>query len=149
MWATGGGPISLDVGGNDSARLLKNRSAYPLGGSQLLKTGQGGGVWRAEEHPARRVKWVQAHSELRGQAGDHQPEGQVGVEEPWRERNAERAHPDTFGVAGNSSDCHSNSKRTSPSVENCTLCSKQKCYFPIGLGTWKECSLDSRGPWWE
>ena len=82
---------------------------------KLLKTGRGGGVWRADEHPAPRVKWVQAHTELGGQAGDHRPEGQVCMEERRRERSAERARPDTFGVAGNSSDSHSNSKRTSPS----------------------------------
>ena len=68
------------------------------------------------------------------------------MEEPRRERSPERAPLDTFGAVGNSSDCHSNSKRTSPSVENCTLCSKQRCCFPKGPGMWRMLFYGFHGP---
>ena len=67
VWAAGGGPISLDVGGDNSARLPKNRHGYPLGGSQLLQTGWGGGVWTADEHPHRGWSGSGGRQETTGQ----------------------------------------------------------------------------------
>lgn len=56
-----------------------------------------------------------------GQAGDHRPG--TSMEEPWRERNAERAHPDTFGVG------KSSIQLSFKQQKNLTLCGKLYLMF--------------------
>lgn len=82
---------------------------------------------------------VQVHSELWGQAGDHH-------RGCWRKSHGgENGKESTGYICGwqvtHPATGHSNSKKNLTCVENSnSVCSKQKCCFPKGLGTWKECS---------
>ena len=143
VWAAGGGPISLDVGGDDSARLPKNRHGYPLGGSQLLQTGRGGGVWTADEHPHRGWSGSGGRQETTGQrdrfAWKSHGGREVQRELPLIRLGQWATHLTVIQIA----------KEPHPLWKIVPYVQNRDAVSPKALECEECSSMDSRGPWWE